>query len=161
MVISRRVFLATGAVLVAAGGVLAGARATHRLDDLAEAVGLEPKPQSDPADDRLLASAATAQAALLASVEATAARHTSLALQPFVAIGREQLDALGGSTASTDVAAVPEDASAALTALALAYRTQSTQRADDAVAAASPELARVLASMSAGLTQCARTVGAA
>lgn len=141
--------------------MLGGAHATHRLDDLADAVGLEPKPQSDPADDRLLDSAATAQAALLATVEATAARHTSLALAPFIAIGREQLDALGGSTASTDVAAVPEDAPAALAALVLAYRTQSTQRADDAVAATSPELARVLASMSAGLAQCAQTVGAA
>lgn len=143
------------------GGVLGGAHATHRLDDLADAVGIEPKPQSDPADDRLLRSAATAQAGLLATVEATAARHPSLALAPFVAIGREQLDALGGSTASTDVAAVPDDAAAALTALVAAYRTASTGRAADAVAATSPELVRVLASMSAGLFQCARTVGAA
>lgn len=128
---------------------------------MAEAVGLEPKPQADPADDRLLASAATAQAALLATVEATAARHPTLALAPFVTIGREQLDALGGSTAATDVAPVPEDAAAARAALATAYRTESTQRASGAVAATSPELARVLASMSAGLAQCARTVGAA
>lgn len=161
MVISRRVFLGTGAVVVAAGGLLAGAHATHRLDDLADAVGLEPKPQSDPADDRLLASAATAQAALLATVEATAARHPALVLAPFVTIGREQLDALGGTTAASDVAPVPEDAAAARAALATAYRTESAQRAEGAVAAASPELARVLASMSAGLAQCARTVGAA
>lgn len=159
--ISRRVFLGTGAVVLAASGALAGAHATHRLDDLADAVGLEPKPQSDPADDRLLRSAATAQAALLSAVEATAARHTALQLAPFVAIGREQLDALGGSTAATDVAAVPEDPASALAALAAAYRTESTKRAADAVAATSPELARVLASMSAGLAQCARTVGAA
>lgn len=152
--------LGTGALIVAAGGVLGGAHATHRLDDLAEAVGLEPKPQPDPADDRLLRSAATAQAALLATVEATAASHTSLALAPFVAIGREQLDALGGSTASTDVAAVPDDAAAALAALVTGYRAASDARAKDAVAATSPELVRVLASMSAGLTQCARTVGA-
>lgn len=159
--ISRRVFLGTGAVVLAASGVLGGAYATHRLDDLAEAVGLEPKPQSDPADDRLLASAATAQAAVLATVEATAALHTSFALAPFAAIGREHLDALGGSTAATDVAPPPADAAAALASLEVAYRNASTQRAQDAMKATSPELARVLASMSAGLAQCARTVGAA
>lgn len=143
------------------GGVLGGAQATHRLDDLARAVGLEPKKQSDPADDRLLKSAADDMAALVAQIEATAARHPSADLAPYVTIGREQLDALGGSTAATDVAPVPEDASAALAALGAAYRTASSQRAKDAAAAASPELARMLASMSAGLAQCVRTVGAA
>ncbi len=146
---------------MAAGGLIGGAHATHRLDDLADAVGLKPKPQPDPADDRLLRSAATAQAALLAAVEATAARHTALELAQFVAIGREQLDALGGSTAATDITPPPDDQAAALTALVTAYRSESSARAKQATAAASPELARVLASMSAGLFQCARTVGAA
>ena len=38
---TRRVLLGTGAVVVTAGGALAVAGATHRLDDVADAVGLE------------------------------------------------------------------------------------------------------------------------
>jgi hypothetical protein len=153
---SRRVLLGTGAVVVGSAGLLTVAQFTHRLDDVADAVGLRPKPEADPADDRLLRAAANDMAALTALVEATATRHPSLGLAALVPLAREQLKALGGTTASTDIAAPPEDPVAALAAVEQACRTASSARAAQAVRANSPELVLVLASISAGLAQCAR-----
>jgi hypothetical protein len=154
---TRRVLLGTGALVVVGAGALTVADLTHRLDDVAEAVGLDPKPLPDPGDARLLRAAAGDMAAVVALADATAALHPTLDLAPLVVIGREQLDALGGSTAATDVAPAAPDAAAALAALVEAYRTASTARAAESVRAVSPELVRVLAAMSAGLAQCART----
>ncbi|MET0953896.1 MAG: hypothetical protein ABWX57_11445 [Aeromicrobium sp.] len=153
---TRRVLLGTGAVVVGAAGLVTAAELTHRLDDVARAVGLDPKPEPDPADDRLLRAAATDMAALVALVEAIAAKHPGLELSPLVAVGREQLDALGGSTAATDIAGPAGDAATARTALVEAYRTAASARAAQALRATSPELVQVLASMSAGLAQCGR-----
>jgi len=154
---TRRVLLGTGAVVVTAGGALAVAGATHRLDDVADAVGLDPKPLPDPEDSRILRRAARRTAILLATTEATATAFPDLALADLEVAAREQLAALGGGTAAaTDVAAPPADRAAAVAALVDAYAVAATQRADDAGDAFSPALVRVLASMSAGHAQAAR-----
>jgi hypothetical protein len=153
---TRRVLLGSGAAVVVTAGALTALELTHRLDDAASAVGLDPKPLPDPADSRILRDAADGTAALVAATEATAAAHPGLELAPFVAIVRQQLDALGGTTAATDVAPAPAEPAAALESLVDAYSLATTQRAADAGAAFSPALVRVLASMSAGHAQCAR-----
>lgn len=153
---TRRVLLGTGAAVVVSAGALAAAEVTHRLDDVAEAVGIEPTPLPDPEDSRILRRASTGTATLLAMSEATASAYPGLALADVEVITREQLTALGGTTAATDVAAPPAGQGAALTALEDAYALAATQRATDAGAAFSPALVRVLASMSAGHAQTAR-----
>ncbi|MET0930661.1 MAG: hypothetical protein ABWX74_14165 [Aeromicrobium sp.] len=153
---TRRVLLGTGAAVVVSAGALTAAGLTHRLDDVAEAVGIEPTPLPDPVDDKLLRAAALDMAAVTALSDATASRHPALDLGTLAAIVRTQLDAVGGSTAATDLAAPSADPATALTALVDAYRTASKARAAQALRAVSPELVLVLASMSAGLSQCAR-----
>lgn len=155
---TRRVLLATGATAVAAAGGLVAAQLTGRLDDVADAVGVEPKPLPAPSDTRIVRRVASDMAVVLATVEATAAAHGGLVLTPFEAIGRAHLDAVGGTTASTDVAAPPADPGEAISALEQTYEAASTARAADVAEAVSPELVRVLASMSAGLAQCARAM---
>jgi hypothetical protein len=154
---TRRVLIGTGVAVVGAGGLLVAAEATERLDDVADAVGLDPKPEPDPGDTRILRRAATATAALLASVEATAAAHPTLALAPVAVVVREQLAAIGSATAPA-AAAPPADAAAAVDALAAALDTVRKERRRDALAAGSPALVRVLASMSAGHAQGVRAV---
>jgi hypothetical protein len=157
VVISRRVLLGTGAVVVATGGLLTAAERTHRLDDIADAVGLDPKPLPDPADTRIVRRAADESAVLLATAEATASAHPAVELAPVVAIVREQLAAVGGASAATAPAPSP-DAPAAVAALAQALSSAADRRASDANRAGSPALVRVLASMAAGHAQTARTV---
>lgn len=160
--ISRRVLIGTGLGVVAAGGAVIAADAAHRLDDVARTVGLDPKPLPDPRDTALMARVAEAQAALLAGVVAAASRHPALQLAAFEAIGREQLSAVGGTGAAPSSSSTPGSLRAAAGAgeaadvLALAYAAEAKGRASDAGVAVSPDLARVLASMSAGLVQCAR-----
>ncbi|WP_162891229.1 hypothetical protein [Aeromicrobium sp. A1-2] len=157
--ISRRALLGTGAATAAAAAGLGIAAYAHQLDDLARLVGLEPKPEPDPGDDRLIVSAAADQNALLAIVEATAATHTGLRLARFVQISTEHAKAVGVAGRIPEVPIPPSDQAKAASALAAAYATAATARAADAGRASSPDLARVLASMSAGLDQCARAVG--
>ena len=142
---------------VAAG--LGGAALAHRLDDLARSVGIEPHPEPDPADDRLIARVAAAQNTLLARVEATAVKHTTLRLDRFVAISTAHAKAVGVAESVPDIAAPPANRDQAVSALVTAYAAASKARASDAAKAVSPALARVLASMSAGLAQCAASVG--
>lgn len=161
MVISRRALLATGIGTAAAAGALTVVGLAHRLDDLARTVGVRPKPQPDPADDLLIAAVAEAQNTVLGAVEATGARHAGLtaALKPFVAIGREHVEAVGGSATVPRTDNVAASQGAAVDALAKTYSAASKARATDAGKAVSPDLARVLSSMSAGLAQCAQAVG--
>ena len=159
MVISRRALLGTGAATVAVGAGLAGAALGHRLDDLARTVGIEPHPEPDPGDDRLIARVAADQNALLARVEATAVKHTGLRLDPFVAISTAHTKAVGVDGTVPDPAPPPASPGKAVGALAAAYSAASKARAADSAQAVSPALARVLASMSAGLAQCARAIG--
>ncbi len=154
---TRRVLIGTGVAVVGAGGLLVAAEATGRLDDVADVIGLDPEPLPDPDDTRVLRRAATSTAALLAVVQSTAAAHPALALAPVAAIVREQLDAVGGATAPA-ASAPPADAGAAVDALASALDTARKARRRDALAAGSPALVRVLASMSAGHAQGVRVV---
>lgn len=135
------------------------AQATHRLDDVADAVGLDPKPEPDPEDDRLVRDAALQVSTLLALVEATASRHDGLALAPFEVILREQLAAVGGSLATTDAEPPPDDPKAALEALTEAFGDVAKTLRRDCLRAFSPALTRVLAAMSAGVAQCAQEIG--
>jgi hypothetical protein len=159
VVISRRALLGTGAATVAVAVGLGGAALGHRLDDLARGVGIQPHPEPDPSDDRLIARVAADQNVLLARVEATAAMHSSARLEPFVAISTAHAKAVGVAGAVPDLAKPPADRGEAIKALATAYSTASKAREADSAKAASPALTRVLASMSAGLAQCARAIG--
>jgi hypothetical protein len=156
-VISRRVLLGTGATVAGAAGLLTAAQLTHRLDDVADALGVEPKALPDERDTAIVRRAARECAALLASVEATGAAHATLDLAATTAVVREQLAAVGGASTAT-AAPVPADAPAAVAALADALDQASRRRAADAVRPGSPALVRVLASMAAGHRQTARAV---
>lgn len=158
---TRRVLIGTGAAVVGAAGLLVAGEATGRLDDVADTLGIEPKPLPDPSDTRVLRRAAASTADLLVAVEATAAAHTTIALGPVADIVRQQLAALGGRPAggSTPPAGTaPADVDAAVTALAESFVVSGRARATDAGAAGSAALVRVLASMSAGHAQSARVV---
>ncbi|TGN33756.1 hypothetical protein [Aeromicrobium chenweiae] len=157
--ISRRVLLGTGAAVAAGAAAVGVAHVTHVLDDAAELVGLDPKPEPDPEDDRLVRRAATEAASLLATVEAAAAAHGSLPLQPLEALVREQLAAVGGGSGDATDVRTPRTPAEAADQLARAFRAASRARAADALRSFSPDLTRVLASMSAGLAQGARQVG--
>jgi hypothetical protein len=160
-VISRRTLLGTGAAVVAVAGAGAVAGLTHRLDDVARGVGLKPRPRPVASDDALIARVAHEQNALLGQVEAAAVRHSGLAdgLKPFAEIGQAQVKAVGGADRVPGAPAVDDDPARAVTTLSRAYAAASRARARDAGRAVSPDLARVLSSMSAGLAQCAHTVG--
>jgi hypothetical protein len=147
--------MGTGAAVVGAGGLLTVAHLTHRLDDVADALGVEPKALPDADDTRLVRRTARECTTLLTTVEAAAAASSGAALAPVTAIVRRQLAAVGGSPATT---ASPTPVT--LDELEQALTTSSARRAADAVRAGSPALVRVLASMSAGQAQCARAVGA-
>lgn len=159
MVISRRALLGTGAVTVAVAAGLGGAALGHRLDDLARAVGIQPRPEPEPSDNRLIARVAADQNVLLAQVEATAAKHIGVRLEPFIAISTAHAKAVGVAEAVPDVAMPSASRGEAIKALATTYSTASKAREADAATAASPALTRVLASMSASLAQCARAIG--
>jgi hypothetical protein len=160
---SRRTLLNAGLTAGAAAGVVVVAGSSGVLDEILRGLGAEPHPEPDPGDTRRLRRAATAQGLLIASMDATIAAHGGLkgTLQELRVVADEQLVAVGGRVATTDVAASPADPVAAAAALARLAAASAEEREDDAVTAASPEVARVLASMSAGLTQLARAFGEA
>lgn len=157
--ISRRALLGTfGATAVAAAAV-GGAALGHKLDDVARAVGIEPHPEPHPGDDRLLARVAADQNALLALVEATASAHRGLRLDRYVSISTAHAKAVGVGSSVPDTTPPDADPGKAVEALRSAYAQAARERATDAPKAVSPALVRVLASMSAGLAQCAATIG--
>lgn len=151
---TRRVLLGTGAVVAGGAGLLGAAQITHRLDDAARLVGLDPKPEPEPRDAQIVRQAARDQADVTASAEALHEARPELRLAAVVALCTEQLTAVGGTTATTDLARGPASAGQ----LADLLKTASAARASQANDAFSPELIRVLASMSAGLAQCERRV---
>lgn len=149
---TRRVLLGAGAVVAGGAAALGAAKITHRLDDAARWVGLEPKPEPDPRDAQIVRAAARDQATVTAAAQALHDAQPSAALALVAAACGEQLRAVGG----TPVAARTPPASVGDLATLLA--AASRRRADQAGEAFSPELVRVLASMSAGLAQCERRV---
>jgi hypothetical protein len=157
---SRRTLLGAGLTTATAAVAVATARAAGVLDDVLRGLGAEPHPEPDPGDARRLARAATDQAALMASIDATTSQHLDLtiALKPLRLVADEQLVAVGGRT-EADVAAAPGDRTAALAALSRVASDASRAREKDAVSAVSPDVARVLASLSAGLSQLSRAIG--
>lgn len=157
--ISRRALLGTFAATTVAAAALGGAALAHRLDDLARRVGIEPHPEPDPADDRLLARVATDQNALLARIEATASAHPTLRLDRYLSISTAHATAVGVGANVPQAPTPPADPAEAVDALRSAYAEASQARAADALRAVSPALVRVLASMSAGQAQCADTIG--
>jgi hypothetical protein len=161
-VISRRALLGTGVGAVALAGAIAVGSVTHRLDDVADTLGIEPRPRPVGSDDVLIASVAKNQDLILTAIEATAAHHPDLAdkLAPYAKIAQSHLTAVGGSSTVPTAKPVDPDPVVAVKSLAQTLSTASTVRAKDARRAVSPDLARVLSSMSAGLAQSARTLGA-
>lgn len=152
---------ATVAGVATAGGV-AAARGTGVLDDALRRLGANPHPEPDLGDARRVRRAADAQAALIASIDATILKHRDLedSLKPLRVIADEQLVAVGGRLPSTDVGSISGDRKDAAAALSQSSADSAEAREDDAVVAVTPEVARVLASMSAGLSQLAAAFGA-
>ena len=99
---------------------------------------------------------------LIATIDASIGGHPRARgrLSPLRVVADEQLVAVGGSLAATSVGPAPADARDATAELArLAFDSAERPR-KRAVSAASPDVARVLASMSAGLSQLATAFGA-
>lgn len=159
--ISRRAVLGTGVGALALAAAVVVGDATHRLDDAARTIGIKPRPRPVASDDTLIARVAQEQNLILAAIESTSARHQDLTatLAPFAEIGQEHVTAVGGSSTVPTAGAIDADPSLALKAVAQTLATASAARAKDASKAVSPDLARVLSSMSAGLAQGARGVG--
>ncbi len=158
---SRRTVLGTGLTAATVAAAVVGARAGGVLDDGLRVLGAEPHPEADPSDTRRLARAATAQAVLIASIDATIGEHGELesALRPLRLVADEQLVAVGGRLDATSAGPPPQDPRAAATELSRLATESAEAREDDAVSAASTDVARVLASMSAGLSQLASSLG--
>ncbi len=158
---SRRTVLGTGLTAATVAAAVVAARAGGVLDDGLRVVGAEPHPEPDPGDTRRLARAATAQAALIAAIDATIGEHGDLEkdLRPLRLVADEQLVAVGGRLDATSAGPPPPEPMAATAELSRLAVESSEAREDDAVTAASPDVARVLASMSAGLSQLATSLG--
>ncbi len=159
--ISRRALLGTGAGALALTAAVGVGAATHRLDDIADSIGIKPRPRPVASDETLIAAVAQAQNLVLAKIELTSARHPELAntLAPIAKIGQEHVDAVGGPSGVPSAEAIDSDPARALKALEQTLDGASTARAKDSLRAVSPALARVLSSMSAGLAQASRTIG--
>ena len=126
-------------MIAAAGGAavaLTGLFVTDTFDDALRAVGAKPKPLPRPEDTSLLDGVVADQQRVLAV--ARGAGNAAVA-----ALVGAQLAQLG-ATPGTDSTAGD---------LAAVLREAAEHRATDAQAAISPDLAQVLASMSAGLAQ--------
>ena len=158
---SRRTLLGTGLTAATAAAVFVAARAAGVLDDGLRALGAEPHPEPDPGDTRRLQRAATAQAVLIAAIDATIGEHGDLEgkLAPLRLVADEQLVAVGGRLDATSAGPQPANPRSAVAELSRLAAESAEARGDDAVSAASPDVARVLASMSAGLSQLAAIFG--
>ncbi|MGH3457157.1 hypothetical protein [Aeromicrobium sp.] len=154
---SRRTLLGTGLTAATVAVAVVAAREGGVLDDALQRVGVEPHPEPDPGDTRRLRRAAEAQGTLIAAIDATIARHPRLGrdLKPLRMVADEQLVAVGGRRSSAEATDVPTNRRDAAVALSRLAGDSAAARADDAVSSGSPDVARVLASMSAGLSQLA------
>lgn len=132
---SRRALLIGTATVAVGGGLLA---VSGRADDLARAIGLDPVPLPDPGDEQLVAAVAEDQRRLLGIVDGAGQDWA-----PVRDLLGEQLVAVGGDP-TAPITRTTGDPAAAL-------RAAADERAAQALEARSPALARVLASMSAGL----------
>ena len=134
---SRRVRLGGG---IAAGAVVA-LGATGRLDDVVRGVGVKPRPRPVHADVSLVRAVLVDQQRVL-----SIARGTSGA-EDVAEVLEQHIVQLGGTpTGATEAGA-----------LSTALGEAADHRAADALAATSPDVVRVLASMAAGLDQLSAT----
>jgi len=158
---SRRTLLGIGLTAATAAAVIVAARAGGVLDDGLRVLGAEPHPEPDPGDTRRLQRAATAQAVLIAAIDATIGEHGELEgdLRPLRLVADEQLVAVGGRLDATSAGPISADRRDAVAELSRLAAESAEAREDDAVSAAAPDVARVLASMSAGLSQLATSLG--
>lgn len=134
----RTIFAAVFAVGV--GGLFLSGKADNAL----RAVGLSPATEVRESDQQLVN-------AVIAKNRELLAVGTSLEAHITAGILRQQIEALGGSV--KPVAADP--AVSSLTQFKAMLKEASQQRQQDAVSAASSELAQTLASLAAGLAQLA------
>lgn len=155
---TRRALLATGAALVVAAGAAVAGQQTGRLDDGAEAVGLEPRRLPAESDETLLRHVVRDQGLVLATVSAVASKfpalRTSLAL--LIEHGETHLVVLGSPAAGSTIdlgALAAADSKAALDSVMSNQKQAAKDRAKNALDAVSGEFAQVLAAMSASLTQ--------
>lgn len=127
--------------MVVVAGAAGGTYATGRADDVLAALGVAPQPLSDPGDDRI---AVRARGDLDALLDLATSADVP---EPVLTALRAQANALPAAL----------EPSAALSgSFVEACRAQARARADDVERAVSPELAVVLASITAGLDQCVR-----
>ena len=158
---SRRSLLGAGLTAATVAVAVGAAKAGGVLDDALRGLGAEPHPEPDPGDTRRLARAATAQAGIIGAIDAAIAAHGDLKsnLDPLRLVADEQLVAVGGRLASTDVKPAPGDPRTVAADLSTMAADSAKARETDAISAANPDTARVLASMSAGLSQLAAALG--
>ena len=158
---SRRTLLGAGLTAATVAVAVGAAKAGGVLDDALRGLGAEPHPEPDPGDSRRLHRAATDQAGLIAAIDATIAAHGDL--EPNLAqlrlVADEQLVAVGGRLAVADVKPASGDPRAAAAALSTMATDSAKARETDAISTSNPDAARVLASMSAGLSQLAAALG--
>lgn len=132
-------------MLLVGAAVVGTAVATDTFDDALRSAGVDPLPEPDPDDLRLTARALADAIALVELARAAGAPDE------VVAALTEQRDSL--PRGRPEAPAVGDD-------LAEACARAADARAADALAATSTDLAQVLASMAAGLDQCAAQVRA-
>jgi len=155
---TRRALLGTGAALVVAAGAAFAGKRTGRVDEAAEAVGLEPRRLPAESDEALLRQVVRDQGVVLATVSAVASKFPALSasLAPLIEHGEAHLVALGSSTAASTIDLDGLDAAepaAALDHVASIQGQAAKDRARNAINAVSGQFAQVLASISASLTQ--------
>lgn len=139
-------------------GLVGGAHLLDVDDDLLRLAGARPRPMPDAGDEQRVRAAATEQAGLVAALGALATAFPDVPLEPLQAVAEEQLRAVGGADVPP-VDAPGGGQGAAVQAVAEQVAATARRREQDAAAAVSPALVRVLASMAAGQAQLARTLG--
>jgi len=154
-VISRRALFATGAGIVALAGAAIYGDHTHKLDDLARTIGLEPRRLPADSDMALIKRAQADQTRLLLWTKAVAARQSGLAkmLAPLIANTEAQLADLGGVAANVRVGTPPAMNTAALDSVIVQHERATAKRSKESLEAVSGDFAQVLASISVGLSQ--------
>ncbi len=159
-VISRRAALGGTALL----GLAAAGGATHLLgvdDDVLRALGARPKPLPHEGDAALLRSADADQREILSILDAVIERHPDVELDDLRTLAAEQLEAIsrpGTDSGPTPPVDVAESPSTALDSVADRVAEIGALRQAEALEAYSSALVTILASLSAGHAQLARTL---
>ena len=153
---SRRAALGVGLGVVTVAGL------SHLVgvdDDALRALGVAPHPEPDPGDASILRRAIRDQRELVVLLDVALQQEPDVATAaPTVrAAARAQLAQLGGKPPTGDVGARPTT----VVEVARRFATVGRRREADALRASDHDLVRVLASLSAGQAQVARTLGRA